>query len=351
MTFKINVNFSDYTYLYTDVNTYIPDISTAPCEASSPFNRYAIVVIYASVFLLNIVGNSLVILVICHNRVKRSSTDVYLLNLAIADLLFSITLPFWASYKVSEWMFGITMCKIISILQEVNFYSGILLLACISVDRYLAIVHATEFFTRRRHWVKFIAIAIWIISFALSIPTIWLRDVYTTPRSGVVCHENLAEETEKWMLNIRIGRHLTGFFIPLLVMLFCYGFVIKTLFQAKNSQKHRAMRVILAVFFVFLICWLPHNITVIVDSLMRTRHINETCALRNKLDTALDITEVFGFTHSCINPILYAFIGQKFRHSFLSILANKGIISKDRLSSYGRSLSIMSSSAYTSTTI
>ncbi|XP_069838412.1 C-X-C chemokine receptor type 2-like [Dendropsophus ebraccatus] len=338
---------------YTDSSeaTFIPDIDTAPCMVSSPINKYVIMVIYACVFLLNIVGNSLVILVICYNKLKRSSTDIYLLNLAIADLLFSVTLPFWAAYQVSEWEFGITACKMVSILQEVNFYSGILLLACISVDRYLAIVHATEFFTKKRHWVKFIAIAIWMVSFALSLPTIWFRDVFLTPRRGLACHENLEENTESWLINVRIGRHLMGFFVPLLVMLFCYGFVIKTLFQTRNSQKHRAMKVILAVFFVFLTCWLPHNITVIVDSLMRTRHINETCVLRNQLDAALSVTEVFGFTHSCINPILYAFIGQKFRHSFLSILASKGFISKDRLSSYGRSLSVMSSSAHTSTTI
>ncbi|XP_040297218.1 C-X-C chemokine receptor type 2-like [Bufo bufo] len=348
---SIKFDFDDYPDASTDVYTYIPPIDAAPCPVSSPVNKYVVVVIYSTVFLLNVVGNSLVILVLRYNRLKRSSTDIYLLNLALADLLFSITLPFWAAYKGREWTFGIAMCKIVSILQEVNFYSGVFLLACISVDRYLAIVHATEFFTKKKHLVKIITIGIWIISFGLSFPTIWFRDVFVSYKRGNVCHENLKENTEDWLLIIRIGRHVMGFFIPLLIMLFCYGFVIKTLIKTRNSQKQRAMKVIFAVFLVFLICWLPHNITVMVDSLMRKKHIKETCLLRNQLDTALYITEVFGFTHSCINPILYAFIGHKFRHSFLTILANKGIISKDRLSSYGRSLSVMSSSAHTSTTI
>ncbi|KAM3916084.1 C-X-C chemokine receptor type 2-like [Leptodactylus fuscus] len=348
---SIFIDLTDLYDTFTDANTYIPPAHASPCLFSPPANKYIVLVIYAIVFLLNIIGNSLVILVLCYNKLKMSSTDVYLLNLALADLLFSMTLPFWAAYKVSQWVFGIAMCKIISTLQEVNFYSGIFLLACISVDRYMAIVHATEFFTRKQHWVKFITIAVWILSVGLSIPTIWFRDVFLAGYAGVVCHENLEENTETWMINIRVGRFVMGFFIPLLVMVFCYGFVIKTLVQAKNSQKHRAMKVILAVFFVFLICWLPYNITVMVDSLMRTGHINETCALRNHLDTALYVTEIFGFTHSCINPILYAFIGHKFRHSFLTILANKGIISKDRLSRFSRSLSVMSSSAHTSTTI
>ncbi|CAJ0945436.1 unnamed protein product [Ranitomeya imitator] len=350
---NMNANFDIYGYFdtFTDYYTYIPSPDTTPCPISSPVNKYAVFIVYATVFLLNIIGNSLVILVICYNKTKKSSTDIYLLNLAVADLLFSLTLPFWATYRVKEWVFGIVMCKIVSVLQEVNFYSGIFLLACISVDRYLAIVHATEFFTNKKYGVAFSIIAIWIISIGISIPSIWFRDVFLPPSRGIVCHENLGPETSDWMINIRIGRHVMGFFIPLLVMLFCYGFVIKTLIRAKNSQKHRAMKVILAVFLVFLICWLPHNITVMVDSLMRRELVNETCSLRDQLNTALYITEVLGFTHSCINPILYAFIGHKFRHSFLTILANKGIISKDRLSSYGRSLSVMSSSAHTSTTI
>ncbi|XP_073503535.1 C-X-C chemokine receptor type 2-like isoform X4 [Phyllobates terribilis] len=316
---------------------YIPSPDSAPCSPSSPVNRHAVFIVYATVFLLNIIGNSLVILVLSYNKTKKSSTDVYLLNLAVADLLFSLTLPFWATYRVNEWLFGIAMCKIVSVLQEVNFYSGIFLLACISVDRYLAIVHATEFFTNKKYGVTFSITAIWVISIGISIPTIWFRDVFSVEVKGLVCHENLGPGTSDWMINIRIGRHVMGFFIPLLVMLFCYGFVIKTLIRTKNKQKHRAVRVVLAVFLVFLICWLPHNIIVMVDSLMRRGHVSETCSLRDHLDTALYITEVLGYTHSCLNPILYAFIGHKFRHSFLTILANKGIISKDRLSSYGRS--------------
>ncbi|XP_063788386.1 C-X-C chemokine receptor type 1-like [Pseudophryne corroboree] len=337
---------------FTDTFTYIPSSDAAPCKDPWTLNKYVIVVVYTLVFLLNVIGNSLVILIICNNKLKRSSTDVYLLNLAIADLLFAVTLPFWAAYKAHEWVFGIHMCRFVSILQEVNFYSGILLLACISVDRYLVIVHATETAMQKRHWVKYISMAIWIFSFVTSFPTIWFKDVFLTDKIGVVCHENIGHEnTEGWKVILRIGRHLVGFFIPLLIMLFCYGLTIKTLFKTKNNQKHRAMKVILAVVLAFLICWLPYNITVIVDSLMRTKYINETCKMRNQLDVALHLTEIIGYTHSCINPFLYAFIGQKFRNSFLRILASKGIISKEVLSHYGRTSSVMSTSGNTFATL
>ncbi|XP_018408055.1 PREDICTED: C-X-C chemokine receptor type 2-like [Nanorana parkeri] len=353
MANSINVDLEGIEDYSLDTSApYYPSSDAAPCQPLEDVNRYIYVVVYSIVFLLNIVGNTLVIVVIRHNKLKRSSTDFYLLNLAIADLLFAFTLPFWAAYKAHEWIFGVTMCKLVCILQEVNFYSGILLLACISVDRYLAIVRATESVTQKRHLVKHITAAIWIFSFAISFPTILFKTVFKTPKHGLVCHEDIgAENTVHWKIIITIGRQLAGFFIPLIIMLFCYGFTIKTLFQTKNNQKQRAMMVIFAVVLVFLVCWLPYNITVIVDSLMRTGYINETCDFRNKLDVALPVTEIFGYSHSCINPILYAFIGQKFRRSFLRILASKGIIRKENLPHFVRSSSVMSTSGNTSTTI
>ncbi|XP_063284618.1 C-X-C chemokine receptor type 1-like [Pelobates fuscus] len=347
-TFFDDFDFTSGYYSYTG----IPSFTNTPCRDPWRVNKYALAFIYSVVFLLNVVGNSLVVVVICYNKLKRSTTDVYLLNLAIADLLFAITLPFWATYKVREWIFGSFMCKTISILQEVNFYSGILLLACISIDRYIAIVHATEAINHKRHWVKYICLGIWLFSFVIAFPTILFRQVLDTPKNGIVCYENIGHEnTEKWLIILRIGRHLVGFFIPLLIMLFCYGFTIKTLSQTKSGQKHKALKVIFAVVIVFLICWLPYNVTVIVDSLMRIGTINETCEIRQHLDSALSITEIFGYAHSCINPIIYAFIGQKFRNSFLRILATNGIISKDFLSRHGRSSSYVSTSGNTSTTM
>ncbi|XP_030066457.1 C-X-C chemokine receptor type 1 [Microcaecilia unicolor] len=340
--------FDDYDY---NISTIFPSYDANPCTNTQSINKNFVIIVYVLVFFLSLVGNSLVVLVICYNKIKRSSTDVYLLNLAIADILFAITLPFWAIYKAHEWIFGTFMCKVISAVQEVNFYSGILLLACISIDRYLAIVHAMETVTQKRHLVKFICVGIWIFSIMLSVPVLLYRTVFDSPQKFKVCHEDLGPQgTDQLRIILRVSRHIIGFFLPLLIMLFCYSFTIKTLCQTKSSQKHRAMKVIFAVVLVFLCCWLPYNITVVVDSLMRSNIVNQTCEVRNQVDTALSVTEIFGFIHSCINPILYAFIGQKFRNSFLRILVTKGIVSKNFFSRYGRG-SVASTSGNTSTTL
>lgn len=296
----------------------------APCQSENlDINRYAVVVIYVLVTLLSLVGNSLVMLVILYNRSTCSVTDVYLLNLAIADLFFALTLPVWAASKVNGWIFGSNLCKIISFLQEVTFYSSVLLLACISMDRYLAIVHATSTLIQKRHLVKFVCITMWFLSLVLSLPIFILRTTITKyPSTLIVCYESIGNNTSKWRVVLRILPQTFGFLLPLLIMLFCYGFTLRTLFKAHMRQKHRAMWVIFAVVLVFLLCCLPYNLVLLSDTLLGAHLIQDTCERRNNIDQALYITEILGFSHSCLNPVIYAFVGQSFRHEFLKILAN-----------------------------
>lgn len=131
---------------------------------------------------------------------------------------------------------------------------------------------------------------------------------------------------------------------------FCYGFTLHTLFQAHMGQKHRAMRVIFAVVLVFLLCWLPYNLVLVADTLMRIGVIKETCGRRNDIGRALDATEILGFFHSCLNPLIYVFVGQKFRHGLLKIMAIHGLISKEFLAKEARP-SFVGSSRNTSTTL
>ncbi|KAM5228720.1 C-X-C chemokine receptor type 1-like [Ctenodactylus gundi] len=353
--------FEDYEWNYTELfeglnltsfyGTPPPGNEYSPCETNTvSLNMNFLVVTYILVFLLSLLGNSLVILVILHSQVNRSVTDIYLLNLAIADVLFALTLPIWATFRAKGWIFGTPLCKIVSLLKEVNFYSGILLLACISVDRYLAIVHATRLRLRKHHMVKFMCMGVWAVSLILSLPFFLFRKVYNSNSSGLICYEDMGNDTTKWRLVLRILPQIFGFLLPLLVMLFCYGFTLHTLLKTQVGQKHRAMRVIFAVVLAFLLCWLPYNLVLVSDTLMRTHIIEESCWRRDDIDRALDVTEILGFLHSCLNPIIYAFIGQNFRNGFLKILATHGLVSKEFLAHH-RVTSYVSSSVTVSSNL
>ncbi|XP_043550542.1 C-X-C chemokine receptor type 1-like [Chiloscyllium plagiosum] len=341
--------FENYTNFEND--TSVPNVSPCLPFINSHSNNVVIAVFNSLVCFLAVTGNIIVMIVLLYNRRTISSTDIYLLHLAVADLLFAVTLPFWAVDAVSGWVFGDTMCKIISMLQEINFYSGILLLACISIDRYLSIVHATLAHKQKRPFlIKLVCATVWGLAIALSLPILFKGEYQPKGFNRIICHELLdGASAEKWRVITRLLRHFIGFLIPLAVMVFCYSVTIWKLCQTRGFLKHKAMKVIIVVVLAFLICWFPHNITVFIDTLMRGKLIAETCNFRNNVDQALSATQILGFLHSCINPILYAFIGVKFRSNLIKLLVSKGIIEQSE-TSHERSVPI-SASEFTSVNI
>lgn len=78
-------------------------------------------------------------------RSKCSLTDRYRLHLSAADLLFVLALPFWAvDAAMADWRFGAAACVGVHVIYTVNLYGSVLILAFISLDRYLAVVRATD---------------------------------------------------------------------------------------------------------------------------------------------------------------------------------------------------------------
>ncbi|XP_021434590.1 C-X-C chemokine receptor type 1 [Oncorhynchus mykiss] len=329
------VEFLNFTYPPID------ELMGVPCNVSIlGLSSVGLMITYIAVFIFSVLGNSVVIYVVCCMARGRTTTDVYLMHLAMADLLFSSTLPFWAVYVYSHWIFGTFLCKFLSGLQDAAFYCGVFLLACISVDRYLAIVKATRALAQRRHLVGLVCGAVWLGAGLLSLPVALQREAIQPEdlEGQIICFENLtAASSDRWRVGVRVIRHVLGFFLPLSVMVVCYSCTAATLFRGvrNGGQKHKAMRVILAVVLAFVACWLPRNISVLVDTLMRSGSLGEeTCEFQNKVSVALYVTEVMAFTHCAVNPVLYAFIGQKFRNQLLVVLHKHGLISKRLMVAY-----------------
>ncbi|KAM9364078.1 C-X-C chemokine receptor type 2 [Pholidichthys leucotaenia] len=315
-------------------STYPPteEGPSAPCNVTLPgFNSLGLTIFFIIVFVFSIIGNSVVVYVVCCMKKDRGSTDVYLMHLALADLLFSLTLPFWALDFHYGWIFGNFSCKLLSGFQEASIYSSVFLLVCISVDRYFAIVRATRVLSSHHVLVKVVCSVVWVIAGVLSLPVAIKREsMHAEDLGRFICYENITgESSDHWRVSLRVLRHTLGFFLPLLMMGFCYGRTVWTLFHTRNQHKHKAMRVILAVVLAFILCWLPYNITVLVDTLIRGESLEvKTCETRYRVEVVLNVTQVLAFMHCAVNPVLYAFIGEKFRNQLLSTLYKHGLISK-----------------------
>ncbi|XP_077071472.1 C-X-C chemokine receptor type 1 [Siphateles boraxobius] len=305
-------------------------------------------VFYMLIFLVAIPGNLIVGWVIGSNRRSLSASDVYLFNLMLADTLLALILPFSAVSVIQSWVFGDFLCKLVCLVKEVNFYTSILFLVCISVDRYLVIVRAMESRKAQRRLCSGVTCGlVWVLGFVLSLPSFYNEAFYDKFLNRTICAERFeTDHASEWQLATRIMKHLLGFLLPLMVMLICYSVTVARLLRTSGFQKHKAMKVIVAVVVVFLLCWTPFHISTIVDTLMRAKVIHFSCFTRTSVDIAMFATQNFGLLHCCVNPVLYGFVGEKFRRRFLQLLYRNGLLVRVSRSSRSSSLTSEATSSF-----
>ncbi|CAL8320401.1 unnamed protein product [Merluccius merluccius] len=338
-----------------------------PCgrELSRDLYRVAVPVAYGLIFLLGIVGNGLVVVVMGCQRKIKNMTDKYRLHLSVADLLLVLTLPFFAVDVASgRWYFGGFLCVAVHTIYTVNLYGSVLILAFISLDRYLAVVRATNSqATRKLLADRVIYLGVWLPALVLTLPDlIFARERVALERDShvffqedveddggaqdgnggwprMICERIYPQESSAvWVAVFRFQHILVGFVLPGLVILICYCFIITRLSRnAKGQpQKRKALKTTVILILCFFGCWLPYCLGIFVDTLIMLNVIPTSCDLDNGVQKWLSITEALAFFHCCLNPILYAFLGVKFKKSARSALtlgsksSQKTLVAKKR---------------------
>uniref|UniRef100_A0A8D2JC02 C-X-C chemokine receptor type 5 n=1 Tax=Varanus komodoensis TaxID=61221 RepID=A0A8D2JC02_VARKO len=298
---------------------------------SHPYRRVLVPLIQLLIFLLGGVGNLMMMVILWRYRRSRSSTELFLFHLALANLLLVLTFPFGAVESVAGWIFGTFLCKVLSATHRINFYSSSLLLGCVSVDRYLAVVHALQTFQKQRApFIHLTCVLVWLLSFLLTMPDLLFTEVWQREDNASICYfRKHGADSANAHLATRFLNHIMGFFLPSGVMCFCYAAIVRVLCRSQRLQRQKAVKVSILVTSVFLLCWTPFNVVIFWDTL-RQLH-DQGCAVEGGLNSAITATELLAFSHCCLNPILYAFVGARFRHDACRVLHDLGCLSRSTL--------------------
>ncbi|XP_012696814.1 C-X-C chemokine receptor type 4a [Clupea harengus] len=289
---------------------------------SHEFSRIFLPTVYAIIFVLGVIGNGLVVIVMGYQRKSRTMTDKYRLHLSVADLLFVLSLPFWAVDAVSDWYFGGFMCVAVHMIYSVNLYSSVLILAFISLDRYLAVVRATNSQGPRKLLAeRVIYVGVWLPAILLTVPDlVFAKAEDITVRT--VCERVYPDPTKVWRAVFQFQHIVVGFVLPGLVILICYCIIISKLARGtKGTQKKKALKTTVVLIVCFFSCWLPYCAGILVDTLLTLEVIPHSCELEQGLEKWIFVTEALAYFHCCLNPILYAFLGVKFKKSARSALS------------------------------
>ncbi|KAJ3612858.1 hypothetical protein NHX12_019115 [Muraenolepis orangiensis] len=325
------MNFSNYDDIdaYYDGNgtttaTQAEDESQLCSFDPHPAGTLAQTYVHSLICVFGLLGNLLVTLTYARYKRSLTMTDLFLLNVAVADLLFAAALPLTIYNEQHGWPMATGACKAARGLYSFHLYAGTLLLACVGVDRYVAVVQARRFFGSARSRPRLVCAAVWAVAVALSFPTlIYTERLVENAGSAAAagCGTSFVGDTGARRVKVLLPalQVAVGFLLPLAVMAFCYGSVLRHLLGARvGDQRRKALRVVLAVVVVFVACHLPYNAALLSRTL--ALFVERLCAHEKTRLAVLEVSRSVAYLHCCVNPVLYAFVGVKFRRHFRKIL-------------------------------
>ncbi|XP_043073003.1 C3a anaphylatoxin chemotactic receptor-like [Puntigrus tetrazona] len=278
--------------------------TTVDTDTEDIVNKVSIVFL-TTIVLFGTTGNSLVIWV-AGFRMKPNVTNVWLVNLAVADLIFCLTritsLIRVLFYK--KWPFGLFLCKFTGFFKYANMFCSVFLLAVISVDRALCIWRPV--LTRKRRTLcaaRVVSVGVWIVAVIFSSPYFVYRQVFPGKNNLSQCSlkEKRAEERDNSAKYIYYCiRFICGFLLPFLVILICYILAAVGIRRTRLSGKSRPLRILAVLVCAFFLCWAPYHFLGLV------KLMNE----ENKaVKVALSMSSKVAYFNSCINPFLYFCMG------------------------------------------
>ncbi|CAK8681349.1 unnamed protein product [Clavelina lepadiformis] len=340
---------------------------------------FPLTVILLTVFILASVGNIFVIVSLLRRYRSWTVSMSYLFNLAIADLLFACTIPFWVDfyYKGMTWHYGDAMCKVAGTITFLNLYGSVFFLTAMAIDRWMAVVHYLTLEKYRRLSIaRWVCVAVWLSAFLLSVPSLLYdsatkrkvandrvnvsslanatsvpqltstEDATTFVPANASTEINLPEDGEDIFnvcsfpcapmvplgnpnRNIILGTYyflnfIFGFAIPMIVISACY---IQVLITVRNrllnssARKYSLARLIVFIIVAFFVFQLPEQTVNIYNAFSYWIKGGVPSARFYVYFSTYSVC--FTWSRTCVNPIAYIIARKDFRKHVAAIFRCK----------------------------
>ncbi|XP_026790786.1 cysteinyl leukotriene receptor 2 [Pangasianodon hypophthalmus] len=291
----------------------------------SDFKRNVYPAVYLCIFFLGLFAS---LVSLCYfigvrrTRKAFSSVHIFMVNLLISDLMLVCSLPLRAAYYLmdSHWVFGDVTCRIIGFVFYVNMYGSIYFLMVLSIVRFVAIIKPYSYVYLQRNQVACLVCGfIWLLVLVVCIP---LLDAGTSEDSSgqIKCLElDVSQLTS--IITLNKAALFLGFILPFVVISVCYLIAARKLLQLRNVPGRRkphynkSCALVIIVLIIFLVCYMPYHVvrTVFLEAERQVKNNGyETCQYIELLRKAAVVTHCLAAGNSCLDPLLYFFVGENF---------------------------------------
>ncbi|XP_048886011.1 relaxin-3 receptor 1-like [Brienomyrus brachyistius] len=286
----------------------------------TPLLRIIISVVYSAVCVAGLVGNLLVFFLMkAKQGSKRSTINFFVLNLAVTDFQFVLTLPFWAVDTALDfsWPFGHAMCKIILSVTVMNMYASVFFLTAMSITRYRSVASVPRSRSGRlRCSVRWAAALLWLCATAATAPT----SIFSTVTS--IAGEKLCllrfPDGQYWLALYHLQKILLAFVLPLLIVSACYLLLLRFIRQrSMNSsypkRRSKVTKTVTIVVLSFFLCWMPNHAITFWGVLVKLNMARWDSAYYMVHTYLFPLSVCLAHVHSCLNPLLYCLMRRDFR--------------------------------------
>ncbi|XP_043913085.1 probable G-protein coupled receptor 174 [Protopterus annectens] len=291
---------------------------TDDCQLHKDFYNNLYAITYTIILVPGLIGNVLALWVFrCYIRETKKAV-IFMINLAVADLLQVLSLPLRIFYYLHKsWPFGKVLCMFCFYLKYVNMYASIYFLVCISIRRYLFLMHPFKYNDYKRKWDIYASIVGWLIVCICCLPFPLLRDAGNPEIDkcfvDLPMAQNLGNSVVITMVTLA---EITGFVLPLLIVFFCSWKTSLTLKETNtlvndNGEKRKAFKMILTCAIVFLVCFGPYHLSFPLDFLAKANKLS--CNSKKAASIFHPVAICLASLNSCVDPVIYYFTTDEFK--------------------------------------
>ena len=292
----------------------------------TPAMKGIFITLYVIIFLIGVSGNSLVVYVVLRNKAMQTITNIFITNLAISDIMMCmLAVPFTPlAFFMNTWVFGEALCHIVPMSLCICVYVSTLTSTAIAVDRYFVIVY--PFKPRMKTCVCLLMIvAVWIISVSISLP-LGIYQKIKEEEGTRVCREEWAKPQARQFFTVT--SLVLQYIVPCSIITYCYAKVSLALRKRSKTRigsgtanrerdemeirrKRRTNKMLIAMVTIFVCCWLPLNMVLLVVEYHTTF---------DYFTFTFFLAHVIAMSSTIYNPFLYAWMNDNFKKEFKLVL-------------------------------
>uniref|UniRef100_A0A8C2D728 Neuropeptide FF receptor 2 n=1 Tax=Cyprinus carpio TaxID=7962 RepID=A0A8C2D728_CYPCA len=305
-----------------------PDITYVDFYLHEPLVSAIFIVSYLLIFIVCMVGNGVVCFIVLRSKNMRTVTNLFILNLAISDLLVGIfCMPTTlVDNIITGWPFGSLVCKLSGMVQGISVSASVFTLVAIAVDRFRCIVYPFK----QKLTIStstLIIIIIWVLAISIMCPSGVMLQVTKEHRVSILlsdgnttqpfywCRENWPNQEMRKIYTTVLFANI--YLAPLTLIVIMYARIGITLFktsirQLVSRKKKRVIKMLLVVALLFILSWLP---------LWALMMLSDYASLSERQHRIINIyfyplAHWLAFCNSSVNPIVYGFFNENFRKGF-----------------------------------